>query len=65
MPEPVHAAAAANLVENAIRHTLAGARITLRLSGSSRTGIGLSVEDDSPGVDPTNLPRLVHRFYQR
>jgi len=56
--------AAANLVENALRHTPAGTRIILRLSGNRRTGIELSAEDDGPGVAAEDLPRLVHRFYR-
>ena len=56
--------AAANLVENALRHTPPGTRITLRLSGSQHAGVCLSVEDDGPGVGGEDLPRLVHRFYR-
>jgi len=56
--------AAANLVENALRHTLPGARISLRLSGDAAFGACLVVEDDGPGVDPRDLPRLTHRFYR-
>ena len=56
--------AAANLVENALRHTPPGTRIILRLSGSRHAGACLSVEDDGPGVGGEDLPRLVHRFYR-
>ncbi len=56
--------AAANLVENALRHTPPGTRITLRLSADTAAGVCLSVEDDGPGVDGEDLPRLVHRFYR-
>ena len=56
--------AAANLVENALRHTPPGTRITLRLSASRHAGVCLSVEDDGPGVGGEDLPRLVHRFYR-
>ena len=56
--------AAANLVENALRHTPAGSRIALRLHGSRGAGIRLAVQDDGPGVPPEDLPRLARRFYR-
>jgi signal transduction histidine kinase len=56
--------AAANLVENALRHTPPGTRINVRLSGNPAAGACLTVEDDGPGVAGNDLPRLVHRFYR-
>ena len=61
--------AAANLVENALRHTPTGTRIGIRLarsgkSGSNAAGARLMVEDDGPGVGAEDLPRLTHRFYR-
>ena len=61
--------AAANLVENALRHTPAGTHIGIRLSrsnevGSNMAGARLMVEDDGPGVGAGDLPRLTHRFYR-
>ena len=56
--------AAANLVENTLRHTPRGTRTAIRLSGSAGTGACLTVEDDGPGVDAGDLPRLTHRFYR-
>jgi len=56
--------AAANLVENALRHTPPGTRINVRLSADPAAGACLAVEDDGPGVDGEDLPRLVHRFYR-
>ncbi len=61
--------AAANLVENALRHTPAGTHIGIRLSrsdeiGSNGVGARLMVEDDGPGVGAGDLPRLTHRFYR-
>ena len=56
--------ALANLVENVLRHTPAGA--VMRLSLRSREGLGvcLTVEDDGPGVAAEDLPRLTQRFYR-
>jgi signal transduction histidine kinase len=56
--------AAANLVENALRHTPQGTRIAVRLNSGAETGVCLTVEDDGPGVDAGDLPRLTHRFYR-
>jgi len=61
--------AAANLVENAMRHTPAGTHIGIRLSrsnkvGSNGVGARLMVEDDGPGVGVDDLPRLTDRFYR-
>ena len=56
--------AAANLVENALRHTAPGTQISLRLTRDPETGACLAVEDDGPGVAGDDLPRLAHRFYR-
>ena len=56
--------AVANLVENALRHTPPGTRITVRLSHPPGAGVCLAVQDDGPGVGPDDLPRLWHRFYR-
>ena len=56
--------AAANLVENALRHTPAGTVIHVRLTENPGSGVVLAVEDDGPGVLPEDLPRLTDRFYR-
>lgn len=56
--------AAANLVENALRHTPQGTRIVIHLSSDAEIGRCLTVEDDGPGVDAADLPRLKDRFYR-
>lgn len=56
--------AVANLVENALRHTPVGTRITLRLGRFAGRRICLAVEDDGPGVEADSLPQLVHRFFR-
>jgi signal transduction histidine kinase len=56
--------ALANLVENALRHTPSGTRISVRLIGDAETGARLSIEDDGPGVAAVDLPRLTDRFYR-
>lgn len=56
--------ATANLVENALRHTPEGTHISVRLSRNKEDTVCLSVEDDGPGVDAEDLPRLADRFYR-
>ena len=55
--------AAANLVENALRHTPPGTRIDLTVVLTA-AGPCLSVCDDGPGVAAADLPHLVERFYR-
>nr|MBA3938915.1 HAMP domain-containing protein [Planctomycetota bacterium] len=56
--------AVANLVENALRHTPSGSHIGIHLVRDSAGRACLTVDDDGPGVDSDDLPRLVHRFYR-
>jgi signal transduction histidine kinase len=53
----------ANLVDNAVRHTPPGTRITVSL-GATRTGARLSVADDGPGVPEGDRAQLARRFYR-
>jgi len=55
--------AIANLVENAMRHTPAGTRITVSV-GISAERVTLTVADDGPGVPSADLPMLTRRFYR-
>jgi signal transduction histidine kinase len=56
--------AAANLVENALKHTSKGARICVRLHRGAEGRHALVVEDDGPGVAPSDLPRLTRRLFR-
>ncbi|WP_233840870.1 ATP-binding protein [Dyella sp. 2HG41-7] len=52
-----------NLVDNAIRHTPDGGRITLRCGLFNRAPY-LEVEDSGPGVPPAERERVRERFYR-
>lgn len=52
-----------NLVENAIRYTPPGGRVTVGVS--RRAGkLALTVEDSGPGIPPDELDRVFDRFYR-
>lgn len=52
-----------NLLDNALRHTLPGGRITLR-SGREDGGVRVSVRDTGAGISSEHLPRIFERFYR-
>ncbi len=55
--------AVANLVDNALKFTPAGGRITL-MAGVQAQRVLVSVSDDGPGIAAADLPHLFDRFYQ-
>lgn len=52
-----------NLVENALRYTAAGGRITIQTARTER-GISLVVKDTGSGISAEHLPRIFERFYR-
>ncbi|HWJ70632.1 MAG TPA: HAMP domain-containing sensor histidine kinase [Sphingobium sp.] len=50
-----------NMVENSLRHTLAGTRVTISAVMTSDRLI-LSVEDNGPGIAPDQQPLVMRRF---
>ncbi len=52
-----------NLVENALRHTLEGGRITIETT-AAENGVNLIVNDTGSGIPPEHLPRIFERFYR-
>jgi len=52
-----------NLVENAIEHTPARTNINLDLTAAA-TGSRLVVQDDGPGIPPSEGERIFDRFYR-
>ncbi|HMO11534.1 MAG TPA: ATP-binding protein, partial [Actinotalea sp.] len=52
-----------NLVDNALRHTPAGGRVTLA-AARVRDGVALMVADTGEGIAAEHLPHLFERFYR-
>jgi two-component system sensor histidine kinase TctE len=52
----------ANLLDNAIRYTPSGGKVTVRLSDSAHPLI--VVEDDGPGIPASDRERVFERFYR-
>ena len=53
-----------NLIENALRHTRSGDRITVAVACEGDT-VRVSVGDSGPGIPPDDLPHIFDRFYHR
>ncbi|MET9593840.1 HAMP domain-containing sensor histidine kinase [Streptomyces sp. NPDC006516] len=57
-----------NLVANAVRHTPAGGRVTLRAyaarTGDGRGEVVVEVEDTGSGITPEDLPYVFDRFWR-
>ena len=52
-----------NLVDNALKYSPEGGRVTLRC-GTRAGGVFLEVEDDGPGVPEAERGRILQRFYR-
>jgi len=52
-----------NLIENAIRHTRAGGRITIRISPESRM-VAVEVSDNGIGIPPEDVPHVFDAHYK-
>ncbi|TRW95374.1 HAMP domain-containing histidine kinase [Paracoccus sp. M683] len=53
----------ANVVENALRHSPAGARVEVTLSAGP-SGITVEIADDGPGIPADERDKVMRRFYR-
>ena len=54
-----------NLIDNAIRYTPTGGKVTVRLRHEASDGfVHLEVEDTGPGISASERPRVFERFYR-
>ncbi len=52
-----------NLVDNAVKYCFEGGCVTIRCGYRGSVAF-VEVEDDGPGVDPAERPRILERFYR-
>jgi signal transduction histidine kinase len=51
-----------NLVDNAIRHSPLGGRVSVAAGAAEPTGLRVEVADQGPGIDPAERERVFQRF---
>jgi len=51
-----------NLVDNAVRHSPAGGRVTVQACAVGQSGLWLEVRDEGPGIPPAERERVFERF---
>jgi PAS domain S-box-containing protein len=66
MDETLITQAISNLLTNALHYTPPGGEVCVRtiLARGGEPRVGLSVQDNGPGIDAEDLPRLFNRFYR-
>jgi signal transduction histidine kinase len=54
--------ALSNLLDNAMKYAVGGARIEISVSRAAKGGVRLAVADDGPGVPPADREHILQRF---
>lgn len=57
-----------NLIENAVQHSATGGKVIVGITTTNNDGVLLakcSVEDEGPGLDPADIPRIFDPFFTR
>ena len=52
------------LLDNGLRHTAPGGRVTVAVTPLAAGSVRLTVDDDGEGIAPEHLPHLFDRFYR-
>jgi two-component system phosphate regulon sensor histidine kinase PhoR len=53
-----------NLVDNAVKYTPKGGRVSVRARAADGHRVAMTVSDTGVGIPPADLPRLTERFYR-
>jgi signal transduction histidine kinase len=56
--------ALSNLVANAVKFTQPGGRVVVSVEEVAPAWVRFAVQDDGPGIDPAELPRIFERFFR-